>query len=77
MARVTKRNNYEHFDKMLNRFKKAVENDNVLRTYYKNTFYEKPSTVRKKAKSLAIKRHLKQLSNEENALCELRRANKR
>jgi len=72
MARVTKRNNYEHFDRMLNRFRKAVEKDDVIRTYCGKTFYEKPSAVRKKARAMAVKRHLKKLSNEAKALNELR-----
>jgi len=72
MARVTKKNNYETFDRLLNRFKKAVEKDDIVRTYCEKTFYEKPTTVRKKAKAMAVKRHLKKLANEQKALYELR-----
>jgi small subunit ribosomal protein S21 len=71
MAKVKRKNN-EYFDKFLNRFKKAVERDDVLRTYYAKTFYEKPTTKRKKAKELAIKRHQKQLQNEIKELKQIR-----
>ena len=76
MPRVTQRNNYEPFDRMLNRFKKAVERDDVIRTYCEKSFYEKPTAVRKKAKAMAVKRHHKQLSNEQKELRELRSFNK-
>jgi len=72
MARVTKKNNYETFDRLLNRFKKAVEKDDIVRRYCDKTFYEKPTAVRKKAKAMAIKRHLKTLANEQKVLRELR-----
>lgn len=72
MARVTKRNEYEHFDRLLNRFKKAVDNDNVIRTYCEKTYYEKPALKRKKAKAMAIKRNNKRLRDEETALIEMR-----
>jgi len=71
MAKVKRKNN-EYFDKFLNRFKKAVERDDILRTYYAKTFYEKPTARRKKAKELAIKRYKKQLQNETKELNQMR-----
>lgn len=73
MARATlKLNGYDNFEKLLNRFKKSVERDNVLRDYQEKMEYEKPTTKRKKAKALAVKRHQKQLRDENTALDELR-----
>ena len=72
MARVTRKNDYEHFDRLLSRFKKAVDNDNILRTYAEKEFYQKPTSIRKKSKALAIKRHKKKLHDEQLALSELR-----
>lgn len=77
MAKVERKSEYEHFDKLLNRFKKAVDNDNILRIVQDNTYYTKPTTKRKKAKAMAVKRQQKLLRDESNALKELRRGDKR
>lgn len=72
MPRVTLKNDHEHFDRLLNRFKKAVDNDDVIRIYCDKSFYEKPTTKRKRAKALAIKRATKKLKDLDNQLIELR-----
>jgi len=77
MAKVERKSEHEHFDKLLNRFKKAVDNDNVLRIVQENTYYTKPTTKRKKAKALAVKRQQKQLRDEALAIKILRQGDKR
>lgn len=72
MPRVTLKNDREHFDRLLNRFKKVVDNDDVIRIYCDKSFYEKPTTKRKKAKALAIKRAEKKIRDFDNQLIELR-----
>lgn len=68
MARVSQKNEYEPFDRMFNRFRKAVADDNVVKVYCEKSFYEKPTAVRKKAKDMAKKRLNRKLSEERNAL---------
>jgi ribosomal protein S21 len=77
MARVRKRNEYDTFDKMLSRFKKIVDKDNIIRTYCEKEFYEKKSLVRKKARDMAVKRHKRTLRDENNKLKEMRLQSKR
>lgn len=77
MARAKIKGEYDTFDKLLSRFKKSVDRDNVIKIYSENEFYEKPSTVRKKAKAQAIKRHKKTLSDEQKKLNEMRLQSKR
>lgn len=77
MARVKRKNDYESFDKLMNRFKKLVERDNIVRTYCDKEFYEKPSATKKKAKALAIKRHQKVLRDENKKLHEMRLQSKK
>ena len=57
---VTSREN-ENINQLLRRFKKKVEESNVLEDLRENEFYDKPSIVRKKAKSAAKARWQKKL----------------
>ncbi len=49
----------EPFDIALRRFKRSCEKSGILTEIKKREFYEKPTTKRKKAKNLAIKRRIK------------------
>jgi small subunit ribosomal protein S21 len=57
---VTSREN-ENINQLLRRFKKKVEESNVLEDLRENEFYDKPSIVRNKAKASAKARWLKKL----------------
>ena len=47
MVTVVKRHQNETFEKMLKRFKKLVEQEQVLSTYMRKRYYMKPSEKRK------------------------------
>lgn len=49
----------EPFDVALRRFKRSCEKAGILADVRAREFYEKPTTVRKRAKASAIKRHAK------------------
>ncbi len=49
----------EPFDMALRRFKRCCEKSGILTELRKREFYEKPTTIRKKAKASAIKRRIK------------------
>ena len=49
-------------DKALRKFKKKVANSGQLQELKNREHYEKPSAVRKRAKAVARKRHLKEVS---------------
>ncbi len=49
----------EPFDIALRRFKRCCEKSGILTEVRKREFYEKPTTIRKKAKASAIKRRIK------------------
>ncbi|MHA2404822.1 MAG: 30S ribosomal protein S21 [Candidatus Kariarchaeaceae archaeon] len=55
MPGVTGKKN-ESFDKLLRRFKRAVEKDDLMNELRKREFYEKPTSKRKRAKAAARKR---------------------
>lgn len=46
----------ESFEKLMRRFKRAVEKDDILGEVRKREFYEKPTTKRKREKAAARKR---------------------
>jgi small subunit ribosomal protein S21 len=50
---------WEHFGKSWKRFEKAVDDANVLQDYRDNEFYEKPSSRKKREKSMAVARERK------------------
>jgi len=49
----------EIFDIALRRFKRACEKAGIMTELRRREHYEKPTTVRKRKKAAAIKRHLK------------------
>lgn len=54
----------EPFDVALRRFKRACEKAGILTEVRRREYYEKPTTVRKRKKAAAVKRHLKKLARE-------------
>ena len=54
----------EPFDVAMRRFKRACEKAGILTEIRRREYYEKPTTVRKRKKAAAVKRHLKKLSRE-------------
>ena len=54
----------EPFDVALRRFKRSCEKAGILADVRAREFYEKPTTVRKRAKASAIKRHAKKMARE-------------
>ncbi len=56
MPKVTQKYPSENVEKMLSRFKRAIEKDNLIQECRKREFYEKPSETRKRAKAAAKKR---------------------
>jgi small subunit ribosomal protein S21 len=54
----------EPFDVVLRRFKRSCEKAGVLAEVRRREFYEKPTTVRKRAAAAAVKRHAKKVSRE-------------
>jgi len=55
----------EPFDVALRRFKRSCEKAGILSEVRRREFYEKPTSVRKRKKAAAIKRHLKKLAREQ------------
>lgn len=54
----------EPFDIALRRFKRTCEKAGILGEVRRREFFEKPTWVRKRARTAAIKRHIKQKSRE-------------
>jgi len=54
----------EPFDVALRRFKRSCEKAGILSEVRRREHYEKPTTVRKRNKAAAVKRHLKKISRE-------------
>ena len=54
----------EPFEVALRRFKRTIEKSGLLTELRAREFYEKPTTIRKRAKASAVKRHAKKLSRE-------------
>ena len=54
----------EPFDIALRRFKRCCEKAGTLVEIRRREFYEKPTTVRKRCKAAAVKRHAKKLQRE-------------
>lgn len=55
----------EPFEKLMRRFKRAVEKDGLLDELREREFYEKPTTTRKRAAAAARKRWQRKLSEME------------
>ena len=51
------RHENESFDSLMRRWKRAVEKADTLKELRKREFFEKPSSIRKRAKAAALKRH--------------------
>lgn len=58
MTRVVAREG-EHFEALLTRFNKAVQEDRVLSEVRRRRFYEKPSQVRKRRKAAKLRKSRK------------------
>jgi small subunit ribosomal protein S21 len=54
----------EPFDVALRRFKRSCEKAGVLSEVRRREFYEKPTTVRKRQRAAAVKRHLKKIQRD-------------
>ncbi|KGQ54442.1 30S ribosomal protein S21 [Gallibacterium anatis] len=54
----------ESFDVALRRFKRSCEKAGILAEVRSREFYEKPTTIRKREKASAAKRHAKKLARE-------------
>ena len=63
MPHVRVREN-EPFDIALRRFKRSCEKAGVLSEVRRREFYEKPTSVRTRKASAAVKRHIKKLQRE-------------
>ncbi|BGI51034.1 MAG: 30S ribosomal protein S21 [Arsenophonus endosymbiont of Ceratovacuna japonica] len=61
---VIKIRDNESFDVVLRRFKRSCEKAGILAEVRRREFYEKPTTIRKREKGAAIKRHSKKLTRE-------------
>jgi|TARA_B100000745_G_scaffold128407_1_gene83724 small subunit ribosomal protein S21 len=55
----------EPFDVALRRFKRSCEKAGVLAEVRRREFYEKPTSVRKRKRAAAVKRHLKKVNREQ------------
>ncbi|MCP5325999.1 MAG: 30S ribosomal protein S21 [Oceanospirillaceae bacterium] len=58
----------EPFDVALRRFKRSCEKAGILADVRKKEFYEKPTSVRKRMKAAAVKRHAKKVSREQRKM---------
>lgn len=55
----------ENINQTLRRFKKKIEDSNLLNTLRQKEFYEKPTTARKRAKGAAKARWRKKLKDQQ------------
>ncbi len=62
MPKVELRNDKERFDQLLRRFRKSVDNADIMKEVRDREAFEKPTTKRKRAKAAAIKRWKKKLA---------------
>jgi len=51
---IAKKN--ESFEKLMRRFKRAVDKDDIINELRKREFYEKPTQKRKRRRAAAVKR---------------------
>ena len=76
------RHENESFDSLIRRWKRAVEKADTLKELRKREFFEKPSSIRKRAKAAAQKRHqrireLEKMTQEERARYHAKREKKK
>ncbi len=60
MASASLKHENEHFEALFRRFKRAVEKDGIIQEVRNREHYEKPSSVRKRARAAARKRYQRQ-----------------
>ncbi len=60
MASVKLKHENEHFEALFRRFKRAVEKDGIIQEVRNRERYEKPSSIRKRARAAARKRYQRQ-----------------
>ena len=66
MPKVKPKHPNESFEALLRRFKRVVDNANVIQDVREKEAYEKPTTKRKRKKAAAKKRHQKDLQAQRN-----------
>lgn len=66
MVSVSPKHPKETIEQMLRRFKRSVENADIIKDFRKNEFFEKPTAKRKRLKAAAKKRHQKQEALQRN-----------
>lgn len=66
MPQVKPKHPNESFEALLRRFKRVVDNADVIKDVRQKDFYEKPTSKRKRKKAAAIKRHQKDLQTQRN-----------
>ena len=59
MTTVRKKHNGESFESLMRRFKKGCEKSNILLEVKKREFYEKSSSISKRARDIAKKKEQK------------------
>jgi len=64
-GRIVVLKEFENINQALRRFKKKVEESNVIEDVRRKEYYEKPTTVRKRQKSAAKSRWAKKLREEQ------------
>jgi len=62
MPKVKLKHEKERFDQLLRRFKKSVDNADIIKEIREREAFEKPTTKRKRAKAAAKKRWQKKLA---------------
>jgi small subunit ribosomal protein S21 len=55
----------EPFDVAIRRFRRACEKAGVLTEVRRREFYEKPTSIRKRKRAAAVKRHMKRLARQQ------------
>jgi small subunit ribosomal protein S21 len=55
----------DNLEKAMRKFKKKVNDSGILQTLKEKEFYEKPTSIRKRAKSAAINRWNKKIANQQ------------
>ena len=63
--RVNKKHRNESFDSMFKRFRKSVERSKMDYELKRREYYEKPSSVRKRAQEYARKQELKRQQDQD------------
>jgi len=61
MAKVKQKHPNESFEQLLRRFKKAVDNSDIIKDIRKGEFFEKDSSKRKRKAAAAVKREEKRV----------------